>query len=68
MQPHTVKFDTLPNSAFVRQKQIVGTVYPKSNASLWRDVKSGSFPKPIKLSAKCSAWRVGDIREWLASF
>lgn len=64
MQTHPLNFDILPNSAFIRQKQLIGTIYPKSATSLWRDVRDGKFPKPIKLSPQCAAWRVSDIREW----
>jgi len=28
-------------------------------------VKAGTFPKPIKLSARVTAWNVGAVRTWL---
>jgi predicted DNA-binding transcriptional regulator AlpA len=34
----------------------------------WLDgVKSGRFPKPVKLSTRCTAWRVEDIRDLIES-
>ena len=72
-QPSSV-FDTLPDAAYVRQSQLIrDTNNPDSNAplpfsspTLWRRVKDGTFPKPIKLGERCTAWKVGDIRQWLA--
>jgi predicted DNA-binding transcriptional regulator AlpA len=28
-------------------------------------VKEGNFPRPIKLSKRVTAWKVGDIRAWI---
>lgn len=66
-------FDELPDSALVRQTQLVRdpkhptrpAVLPFSAATLWRKVREQSFPAPTKLSAAISAWRVGDVRAWL---
>ena len=33
--------------------------------TLWRRVKAGTFPKPVKLSERVTAWRVEDVRQWL---
>ena len=35
--------------------------------ALWRKVKAGHFPKPVKLSERVTAWRVEDVRAWLAA-
>lgn len=58
-------FDNLPASGFIRQAQLIPTVVPFSSATLWRKCKSGQFPKPVKLSERVTAWRVGDIRKFL---
>jgi len=58
-------FDRLPESGYVRQAQLTPHVIPFSAATLWRKCKTGSFPKPIKLSQRVTAWRVGEVREWL---
>ncbi len=60
-------FDTLPDSGYVRFAQLVPAVIPASRTTLWRWVKEAKFPKPAKLSSGVTAWRVGDVREFLAS-
>lgn len=42
-------------------------IIPFSGPTLWRKVKSGDFPSPIKLSERVTAWRVEDVRAWLNS-
>lgn len=67
-------FDALPDSAFLRESQLVQSPkrpdtpvpLPFSAPTLWRKVKAGTFPKPVKLSERVTAWRVGDIRAWVA--
>ena len=66
-------FDDLPSSAYVRQDQLVHNhkkpgipvPLPFTASSLWRKVAAGTFPKPTKLGARTTAWRVGDVRAWL---
>jgi prophage regulatory protein len=73
MSPHIPSFDKLPDSAFMRESQLVQSPkwperpapLPFSAPTLWRKVKDGTFPKPVKLSNRVTAWRVGDIRNWL---
>jgi prophage regulatory protein len=68
-------FDTLPDSALIRESCLVQSPkrpdrpapLPFSGATLWRKVKAGTFPKPIKLGAKITAFRVGEVRAWLNS-
>ena len=60
-------FDKLPASGYIRQKKLIPDVVPISNATLWRKVKSGEFPAPVKLSKRITAWRVADVKEWLES-
>jgi len=55
----------LPAEGFVRQAVLIPHIVPFSPATLWRKVKSKDFPAPVKLSARITAWRVQDIREWL---
>lgn len=63
----------LPDTGFIRQAQLVGNkgkgiagVIPFSPATLWRKVGSGDFPAPIKLSVGITAWKVEDVRAWIA--
>ncbi|MFT4195005.1 helix-turn-helix transcriptional regulator [Ottowia sp.] len=69
-------FDDLPDSALVRQAQLVRSAkhptrpapLPFSPATLWRLLAAGSFPKPVRMkSGRITAWRVGDVRAWLAN-
>lgn len=61
-------FDKLPQSGFIRLSELIPSPIPFSPATLWRKVKDGSFPAPIKLSARVTAWRVEDVRAWMQSF
>ena len=60
---------TLPEIGFVRLAQIVGKngIIPVSRSSWWNGVKSGKYPKPVKLGEKTTVWRVEDIRALIAS-
>jgi prophage regulatory protein len=68
-------FDALPDSAFIREAQLVQSPkrpdtpapLPFSAPTLWRKVKAGSFPKPVKLSQRVTAWKVAEIRAWIAA-
>jgi prophage regulatory protein len=51
----------LPETGFVRLPQVLG-VYPVCKSTWWQGIKDGRYPKPVKLAARVSAWRVEDIR------
>lgn len=38
-----------------------------SKASIYRQIHSGSFPRPLKLGERAVGWRAEEIEEWLAS-
>jgi len=61
----------LPEIGYLRLPQIIGApsaeppipaVIPVSKSTWWEGVKSGRFPKPVKLGPRITAWRVEDIR------
>jgi predicted DNA-binding transcriptional regulator AlpA len=54
-------FDLLPDAAHVRQP-VVAALYGCSPATVWRGVKAGRIPAPVKFSPKVSAWNVGALR------
>jgi predicted DNA-binding transcriptional regulator AlpA len=56
----------LPDTGFLRLPQVLSLI-PLGKSSWWKGVKSGRFPKPVKLSPNCTAWRVEDIRALMAS-
>ncbi len=37
---------------------------PLSANSIWRLVREGQFPSPVKLSSNCTAWRLEDVQVW----
>lgn len=55
----------LPETGFVRQRLLLRFV-PFSKSTLWRRVKAGDFPAPIRLSAGVTAWRAEDVHRWIA--
>jgi len=74
--PTPAAFDALPDSAWLRESQLVRSCkspasavapLPFSAPTLWRMVKAGKFPKPTKLSAGVTAWQVGQVRAWLTT-
>lgn len=54
----------LPATGYVRLALLLQLI-PFSRATVWRKVKDGKFPKPIKLSEHVTAWRVEDVRAWM---
>jgi prophage regulatory protein len=73
MAAKTSFFDALPDSAFIRESQLVRSPkrpehpapLPFSAPTLWRMVKANTFPRPSKLSERVTAWRVGAVRAWI---
>jgi prophage regulatory protein len=62
----TSNFDGLSDDALVRLANLIALkLIPFSTSTLWRKVRQGEFPAPIKVSAGVTAWRVGDVRQWL---
>jgi len=49
-----------PETGFVRLPQVL-SVIPLGKSCWWEGVKSGRFPKPVKLSTRCVAWKAEDI-------
>ena len=35
-------------------------------STLYRLVKVGSFPSPVKIGGRAVAWRAGEVADWLA--
>jgi len=63
--PHTT-FDALPDVALIQIRPLLNyKVVPYSATTIWRLCRDGKFPRPIKITSGITAWRVGDIREYL---
>jgi len=65
----------LPETGFIRLHQIIGNpkadppvpgVIPVGKTSWWEGVRSGRFPRPVKLGPRTTAWRVEEIRALVA--
>jgi len=67
MTETTLPLGNLPVTGYVRQSQLIPAIVPFSSATLWRNVKAGTFPAPVKLSERVTAWRVEDVRAWMKS-
>jgi prophage regulatory protein len=66
----------LPETGFLRLPQILGDpkaeppippIIPVKKSCWWEGVKTGRFPKPVKLGPRVTAWRVEDVRALIAS-
>lgn len=59
----------LPETGFLRLSSILAPAgpIPVSRSTWWLGVKTGRFPKPVKLGPRITAWRVEDIRELIAT-
>ena len=62
----------LPSEGFLRLKDILGdskstppipAIIPVCKTTWYEGIKTGRYPKPIRLSQRSSAWRVEDIRQ-----
>jgi prophage regulatory protein len=56
--------DRAPPNSFVRVKVLLPFI-PISRMTLSEMVMRGTFPKPVRLSAQLSAWRVSEVRKWM---
>ena len=51
----------LPFEGFIRLREVL-RVFPVSKSTWWAGVKTGRYPKAVKLGPHTTAWRVEDIR------
>lgn len=65
-----VQTDSLPRSGYVRLQFIIAPdgPLPFGRSTWWRGVKSGRFPKPVKLGPNTTAWKVEEIRKLIDRF
>jgi prophage regulatory protein len=54
----------LPDEGFVRLSTVL-SVFPVGRSTWWAGVKTGRYPRPVKLGPRVTAWKVSDIRELL---
>lgn len=59
--------ETIPETGFLRLPQILKLI-PIGKSTWWSGVKSGRFPKAIKLSERVTVWKVEDIQKLIKDF
>ncbi|NRF70353.1 AlpA family phage regulatory protein [Aquincola sp. S2] len=68
----------MPQPLYYRESQLIGRratptrsartgLLPFSSATLWRMVRAGKFPKPVKLADRVTAWPASDVDAWRQS-
>lgn len=63
----------LPETGYLRLPQIIGNpkanipaLIPISRSAWWLGVRSGRYPKPVKLGPRTTVWRVESILALIA--
>jgi predicted DNA-binding transcriptional regulator AlpA len=54
-----------PTKGFIRERQLRRRV-PVAHSTLWKWVRDGKFPPPLKLSDRVTVWRLSDVDAWEA--
>ena len=59
---HSLNF---PATGFVRLRSVIAPLgpIPVGKSTWWAGVKTGRFPRPVKLGPRTTVWRVEDINE-----
>lgn len=58
-------FDGLSDDALIRCAELIASrAVPFSLSTMWREVKRGKFPQPVKVSSNITAFRLGHVRKW----
>ena len=62
----------LPSTGYLRLPQIIGdprrgipALIPVSRSTWWAGVKSGRYPKPVKLGPRTTVWKAEDIATFI---
>jgi prophage regulatory protein len=69
-----MQMNQLPETGFLRLRQILGDpkrgvppIIPIGKTAWWEGVRSGRFPKAVRLGPRITVWRVEDIRALIES-
>lgn len=60
-----VNFDKYPNSAHV-DNEVFMLLTGLSRTSMWRGIKKGNVPQPVKFGDRKLSFNVGEIRDFLS--
>ncbi|WP_426056602.1 helix-turn-helix transcriptional regulator [Janthinobacterium sp. PSPC2-1] len=55
---------TLNEERFIRLAEVLA-ICGKSRSSIYEGIKEGTFPAPVKLKGRSSAWLKSEIRHWM---
>jgi prophage regulatory protein len=58
--------DKQTNKRLLRFSELRKTV-PLSRSTIWRKVREGSFPKPVRIGKSAQAWLATEIDNWIAA-
>ena len=56
--------EDMPTERLLRRQDVEGLVGLKHSA-LYRWMKTGDFPCPVRLGARAVRWRQSDVQEWM---
>ena len=59
---HKANLASLPAEGYVRLPQILAVI-PISKSAWWAGVRSGRYPRSIRLGSRTTAWKVDAIRQ-----
>ena len=57
------QYDRLPRSGYIRASALLRFI-PWGRTTLWARSKA-DFPRPVKLSARITAWRAEEVWAWI---
>ncbi|MBE3025988.1 AlpA family transcriptional regulator [Janthinobacterium sp. GW458P] len=62
--PEPPAIPTLNEERFIRLAEVLATC-GKSRSSVYEGIKDGTFPAPVKLKGRSSAWLKSEILYWM---
>ena len=56
---------TFEQSALIDIKRVRELTGIQSSTGIYNRLKEGKFPQPVRLSARCTRWRIREIVAWI---
>lgn len=54
-----------PDSPQWGRADACGKMMGAGRSTFWRYAKQDGFPKPVKLSPRCTVWNLDEINDWM---
>lgn len=67
MKAHFDSWRPDPNRDHIYREPNVVEVTGLSRSTIWRRIRAGDFPPPIRLSPGTKGWKASDIQQWIAA-